>query len=234
MAENKDIRVPLTVGSISGIDSLRGLDSDHTPQFDVLEIRLDGLEKGELDEAHRLGLRVKSWGVPILITMRDVSEGGLQQLSNAEKEARLSYFTEIASYVDVEIANYSKLKLTIEAMQAEGVKTVLSYHNFDLTPDSLQQQYQQALEYGADIPKFALMHRSTDDIQVCADFIQSEAHPISLMGMGSLAPVSRLLYAQLGSVLNYGYLGDHATAPGQWSAALLKRAIEQLEPIRKA
>ena len=47
------------------------------------------------------------------------------------------------------------------------------------------------------------------------------------MGMGPLAPASRLLAAQLGSVLNYGYLGSEPTAPGQWSARFLKEAVNQ-------
>jgi 3-dehydroquinate dehydratase len=52
------------------------------------------------------------------------------------------------------------------------------------------------------------------------------------MGMGPLAPVSRLLCAQSGSLLNYGYLGTTATAPGQWDAALLRQAIARLAPFR--
>jgi 3-dehydroquinate dehydratase-1 len=51
------------------------------------------------------------------------------------------------------------------------------------------------------------------------------------MGMGPLAPVSRLLCAQCGSVLNYGFLGETATAPGQWDSALLKTAIARLAPF---
>jgi len=73
------------------------------------------------------------------------------------------------------------------------------------------------------------MHQSAQDIASCAEFIQSIDTPISIMGMGRLAPVSRLLYAQLGSVLNYGYIGDTPTAPGQWSARMLKQAITNLE-----
>ncbi len=51
--------------------------------------------------------------------------------------------------------------------------------------------------------------------------------------MGPLAAVSRLLCAQCGSVLNYGYLGKEATAPGQWAAGALKEAIARLEPLRR-
>jgi hypothetical protein len=43
------------------------------------------------------------------------------------------------------------------------------------------------------------------------------------------SPWSRAcLCAQCGSVLNYGYLGDEPTAPGQWDAGSLKRAITRL------
>ena len=51
---------------------------------------------------------------------------------------------------------------------------------------------------------------------------------VSTMGMGPLAPVSRLLCAQCGSHFNYGYLGNTATAPGQWDGFLLKTAISRL------
>jgi len=82
--------VPKVVGSVSDLESLRALDSDQTPEFDILEVRLDGIEKGQIDDAHWLCLRVKSWGVPILITMRDTSEGGILQLTNDEKHGRLT------------------------------------------------------------------------------------------------------------------------------------------------
>jgi 3-dehydroquinate dehydratase len=52
------------------------------------------------------------------------------------------------------------------------------------------------------------------------------------MGMGVLAPVSRLLCAQSGSVLNYGFIGQTATAPGQWDSLRLKQSIASLEDFR--
>ena len=222
---------PLTVGSISTLEELSQLDSDHTPYFDVLEVRLDGIEKKKIDDAHWLCLRVKSWGVPILITARDVSEGGIIDLTIEERTARLKRFAEVATYFDIEIANFPSFKNVANSLQAKGLKMILSYHNFQETPDNLQEQLDLAVSYGADISKFAVMLNSTSDVQRCADFIQSTKTDISLMGMGALAPVSRVLCAQLGSVLNYGYLGDTPTAPGQWSAKLLKEAISNSEPL---
>jgi 3-dehydroquinate dehydratase-1 len=74
---------------------------------------------------------------------------------------------------------------------------------------------------------------SPTDVARLADF-QLEDHGIlvSSMGMGPLAPVSRLLCAQCGSVLNYGYLGETATAPGQWDAAILRAAVARLATVK--
>jgi 3-dehydroquinate dehydratase len=45
--------------------------------------------------------------------------------------------------------------------------------------------------------------------------------------MGALAPESRVRCAHAGSVLNYGYIGQAPTAPGQWTAAALREAIHR-------
>jgi 3-dehydroquinate dehydratase-1 len=83
----------------------------------------------------------------------------------------------------------------------------------------------------ADIVKLALHHNQVEDMVRCTRILQENDRPMSVMGMGPLGPVSRLLYAQHGSLLNYGYLGDQATAPGQWPAKLLKEAIAAVESI---
>ena len=83
----------------------------------------------------------------------------------------------------------------------------------------------------ADIVKLAVQHNSVEDFTRCTRILQRNDHPMSMMGMGELAPVSRLLYAQHGSLLNYGYLGDEPTAPGQRRAKLLKEAIQALTPV---
>jgi 3-dehydroquinate dehydratase-1 len=56
---------------------------------------------------------------------------------------------------------------------------------------------------------------------------------VATMGMGALAPVSRLLCAQSGSLLNYGYIGQTSTAPGQWDSLRLKQAIASLEAFSR-
>ena len=68
---------------------------------------------------------------------------------------------------------------------------------------------------GAAVFKAAARLAHPADLARLAEFqLADHGIPVATMGMGPLAPVSRLLCAQCGSVLNYGYLGNTATAPG--------------------
>jgi 3-dehydroquinate dehydratase-1 len=58
-------------------------------------------------------------------------------------------------------------------------------------------------------------------------FTAKSTPPLSVMAMGAFGKVSRLLFAQAGSVLNYAYLGT-ANASGQWSALDFRRRLAEL------
>ncbi len=71
-------------------------------------------------------------------------------------------------------------------------------------------------------------HVSTPaDVARLLEFQSRQKMPLSVMGMGKYGKVSRLLFAQAGSVLNYGYLGS-AQVAGQWPAVVLKQRIREL------
>ncbi len=63
--------------------------------------------------------------------------------------------------------------------------------------------------------------------QLFAVFGKKQPLPLSVMGMGRFGKISRLLLAQAGSILNYGYL-DRPNASGQWEARLLKCRLAEL------
>ena len=91
----------------------------------------------------------------------------------------------------------------------------------------------KALDAGAAAFKAAARLHGPGDLARLAEFqLRDHGLPVATMGMGPLAPVSRLLCAQCGSVLNYGFLGSRPTAPGQWDAATLRHAVRKLEPWR--
>ena len=88
---------------------------------------------------------------------------------------------------------------------------------------------------GADVAKVAVTVIDPVDLTLFESLLADmSGSPFSLMGMGPYGPVSRVLAAQHGSLLNYGYLGSEPTAPGQWPARLLKEVLAATPPIAVA
>lgn len=220
---------PLVVGSVVSLNQLACLQPIELPQqCDLLEIRLDGMaghEDALMIELDRFA------DFPLLFTARAANEGGLVAMSSEERGRLLLSVAERASWIDVELASYEKMEEVIHEIRSQEVGLILSYHNFDHTPEEFALQRTVDLSEEADIVKLALMHNNVKDFTRCTRLLKRNDHPMSLMGMGKLGVVSRLLYAQHGSLLNYGYLGDVPTAPGQWPAKMLKDAIAALDPI---
>lgn len=216
---------PKTVGSVADPALLEHPFS--TTESDIVEFRLDSL-LSQLPIVKKVLLKLKNSQVQTLITARCASEGGKSQLNNTQRSQLIMGLSPMANFVDIELANLAEMREAANYAQDMGCLLVASHHNFKKTPssDELQGIITRAIDSGAGIAKLALYHESVSDIFRCAELIQNNSSiAISLMGMGPLAPSSRLLYAQLGSVLNYGYLGSKPTAPGQWHAAQLNQAI---------
>lgn len=222
---------PLVVGSVQSLNELVCLEPAELPELcDLLEIRLDGMPPGEEDS---LKTELDRFGdFPLLFTVRCASEGGLTELDDARRAELLMNFSDKASWIDVELTSYAAMEEAIHQIRSREVGLILSHHNFEETPETTGLQRLVELGEEADIIKLAFQHNHVSDLMRCVEILQAYDHPMSMMGMGKLAPVSRLLYAQHGSLLNYGYLGQSPTAPGQWPAQLLREAISNLDPIQ--
>jgi 3-dehydroquinate dehydratase-1 len=224
---------PAVVGSIGNAAVLQDLSlEDAHAACDIVEIRLDGL-------AAESALDRRNWqhlvGMPLLFTARRQEEGGMLSSTAEERAAWLEVALEDAAVVDIEVASLLEMSGIVARILVKGIPLVASFHDFSGTPEPAvwKDRLEIARAHGATVFKAAARLHGLADLQSLASF-QAIDHgmPVAMMGMGPLAPVSRLLCAQHGSVLNYGYLGDVPTAPGQWSAAKLKGAISSLEMIR--
>ncbi len=215
------------VGSVADGDTLDRLPGMDLPALcDVVEYRVDTWP----DRAARGAELATASPVPVLVTVRRPEEGGQNRLDAATRERLARPFLNSAALLDVEIAWLGEsTELVAEARHA-GVIVVASFHDFTATPalDELKRKRDAALTAGADLVKFAATLHGTVDIATLAALLEEPGHPpLSVMGMGKLGRISRLLFAQLGSVLNYGYL-DKATVPGQWPAARLRELVREL------
>lgn len=222
---------PKTVGSIGDVSLL-----DHpfnADECEIVEFRLDSL-LSNLPKVKDTLIKLKSTQLQALITARCETEGGKPGLSTEQRTQLLAALSPLATFVDVELTNYQAMEPAVTQARHNNALVIASFHDFKKTPaqDVLRDKIRQSIDIGADIAKIAVQLNSLEDMFSCAKVMQ-EGHPIaiSMMGMGPLGPTSRLLFAQLGSVLNYGYLGNKSTAPGQWPASLMSQAIRSTKPF---
>ena len=217
------------VGSFADAAELAAADpAEVAAACDVVEIRLDLL--GGAAAAARPWRSLGA--LPLLFTARRGSEGGAGDLDAAARTGLLAAALPDASLVDLEVASIPEMSGLIEELKTADVPWIASFHSFDgpVALELLNAARMAARAAGAAGFKAAIeLGWETGALADLAYFLKEDrGYPISLMGMGPLAPVSRLLFAQLGSVLNYGFLGSNPTAPGQWGAARLKEAIGHL------
>lgn len=214
---------PRLVAVIASTADLRAaLANKRLPDF--FELRLDSLSPIRVRDEKRIS-RLRA---PRIITVRDPREGGVGKLSIENRRTLLLRFLPRAKYIDVELQTVRQFKSLLVQAKKRKVGLILSYHNFKTTPSSrsLCAKAKRAKAMGADIFKVATRTDTPAALAQLVDFLTNPniRLPISAMGIGKLGPISRLLLARCGSVLNYGALGQ-PNVEGQLSVDVLRSAI---------
>jgi 3-dehydroquinate dehydratase-1 len=215
------------VGSVSLPESIVGLaELASHDACDIVEVRAD-LYPDKIDELSRVLPQLRQ---PVLLTVRHPLEGGNPALSTAERTEIIRALLPFAALIDLELRSVGELVGLVREIRAVGKPLVVSFHDFERTPNvsRLQSIVAQAKAHGADVCKIAAaVHTPGDLANLVHLFSPAPLHLLSVMGMGQYGKVSRLLFATLGSVLNYGYL-DAPTVAGQWPARRLKELVLEL------
>lgn len=221
---------PLTVGVISDAEVFRQFaSSTHSERLaacDLVEIRLD-LIACDLAETRTLAQALE---LPLLFTARHPAEGGKGPVEHAGRAAMLESVLDLATLIDVELQSAPHMPALLTKARAQGVGVVGSFHDFQATPpdDTLIGARDFAQTLGLDAVKLATYLNTPADLQrLMSQANDKRRLPLSVMGMGQLGRLSRLALAKLGSLLNYGYLGE-SNAPGQWPAPRLKELLAEL------
>ena len=121
----------------------------------------------------------------------------------------------------------------IAALKSHGIPVIASRHFFSETPPAevLRETLTALRDSGADIPKLAVMTKSTEDLlsllAFSAEWRRNADRPFVLIGMGPHGVLSRISGAEFGSCLSFGVLRE-SSAPGQLPARELKRILSLL------
>lgn len=211
-------------------------------QPDLIELRADFLDNLENVEYVLSVIEniIEKANIPLLFTIRSPHEGG-ESISLTEEE-KVTLLTEVCahsdvSYVDYEVENDKQyVKSVKKAVDENGKKLILSYHNFKETPinNHLIKRFILMEMYGAHIAKVAVMPNKKSDVfrllQLTKEVDELLSIPVLTMSMGELGKYSRLMGWIYGSIITFG-LGVESSAPGQIPVEDLKRLINDTESL---
>jgi 3-dehydroquinate dehydratase I len=216
---------PLFVGTLMTGAGLKKI-TVSKPEVDLVELRLDALLRAGIEPEAVLDL-LPQRKVPLLLTLRHPSEGGVYHWALGERAALLTALLPDVDAIDLELASLKELSSIRALAQKLKKPLVLSAHSLEkpLTRSQLERCAAAMRQEKPAVAKLAVHLASQADLRALARllFLYPE-QTWAVMGVGPLAPLSRLVLTTLGSLLIYGYL-DKPAAPGQPSIKSLKAML---------
>lgn len=186
-------------------------------EADMLELRLDGIKN--LDLTKLLEARTR----PVIVTCRPADEGGKWKGSES---ARLELLGEAdalgAEYIDIELDASGNLP-------GGKAKRIVSFHDFDKTPDDLSAIHEKLVASGADVAKIAVTARSIMDNLAVFKLLKERGAktPTIALCMGEHGVVSRIASPLFGGYLTFAAASKEGkakpSAPGQLTTKQLCR-----------
>ena len=176
---------------------------------DLVEYRIDYMPKTNLET-------IIIPKIPCIITNRhpeeDKNSPGYYcepaRLSKLKEAARLG-----ASYIDIE-SNFLQEDF-LRGINRDKTKVIISYHNFEETPENLSEIYRKIVSQGADIVKIATAANNAYDVDKMFNLIETAEMPIIGICMGEKGKLTRVAPK---NYLTFGALSkDECSAPGQYT-----------------
>lgn len=204
---------------------------------DLIEWRADWMEdilRPGYAEKIAEKLKKEAEPLPLLFTFRTSKEGGHlpASLQDYHKLTAAVISSGIPDLADIELFSGAReVKELIRLAHDQGVKTILSSHDFSATPsgNEILARLKQMEESGADIAKIAVTPQSPRDVLTLLEAtLQAKEQlscPVITMSMKGLGMPSRFTGEIFGSCLTFGTAGQ-ASAPGQADAGELKAILE--------
>lgn len=187
----------LPVRRVEDIEIIEEID-----EVDLVELRLDYLEKPlSIDPELLLPFKEK-----IIITIREVSEGGIKRVDEEEKVKYFKGLNELGIMYDVETSILAKYDVPYRGK-------IVSAHYIDKLP-SKSEVMSLASKYCGEAFSVKIAVKAIRGYkELLSSLLELGYDNISVMPLGS-EPLERIAFTILGSKLLYGYITE-PTAPGQ-------------------
>ncbi len=180
---------------------------------ELVELRLDYIRR-----AVNLKRLLADRLCPAIATCRRKNEGGRWEGSEADRQMLLrAAIADGTDYVDLEMDIADRIP------RYGNTQRIVSYHNFDETPDNLEEIHHQISKLDPDIIKIATMANNPIDNIKALRLCRDSDIPTAAFCMGEMGLPSRLLCGRAGSPLTYAtFSEDRQMAPGQLTYRQMK------------
>ncbi|MGE9833072.1 type I 3-dehydroquinate dehydratase [Streptococcus orisratti] len=211
------------------LEEAQAIELSKFDDVDIIEWRADFLSK-EAIMAVAPAIFEKFAGREVLVTIRTDKEGGNIQLTDDEYVQLLKDINAIFNpdYIDFEY--FSHMDAFQQMLNFSNL--VLSYHNFDETPENLMEAFSELTALAPRVVKIAVMPESEQDVLDLMNYTRgfktlNQEQEYATMSMGKLGRISRLSGDVFGSSWSFASL-EHVSAPGQIALADMKKIREVL------
>ncbi len=173
---------------------------------ELVEFRVDYIGR-----AINLSRLLENKPTPVVLTARRREDGGRWMKSEQERQMLLrSAIASGVEYVDLEADVASQIP------RYGKTKRIVSYHDFDETPENLVDLHAAMADEDADIVKIATMANRFSDNMRMIDLVRNAKIPTIGICMGEIGMITRLLADRLGSPFTYATFNEgRKMAPGQ-------------------
>lgn len=196
---------------------------------DIIEWRADFLPKDDILNVAP-AIFEKFAGRELIFTLRTQAEGGKIQLSDDDYIALIKEIAELyqPDYIDYE---YFSHKERFEEM-LEFPNLVLSYHNFDETPENMMEILSELTSLTPKVVKVSVMAHNEQDVLDLMNYTRgfktlNPEQDFVTISMGKVGKISRLATDLTGSSWSFASQ-DQSSAPGQISLPNMKKIQEIL------
>lgn len=185
---------------------------------DILEFRMDALENPDFNDIKKA---IEEINFPMIATNRINTEGGSFKGSEEERFNLLYKCCDLVDYVDIELQSDDEY---IEKIHDTGVTTIVSYHDFEKTPqlDEINYIVEKEHELG-DIAKVAFMPQNLEDTLTILAILSHFENTIAI-SMGDLGSYTRIMASKFDSPITFA-AGTDVTAPGQIDIETMKALL---------
>ena len=195
---------------------------DSLQEGEMAEIRLDQMELSPREIETIFSVPNK-----LIATCRSGKyndQDRMRQLKNAVASG--------ADFIDIEVeSDDSYSRELVSFCRKHNCSVIISYHNYDETPASLQLRsiIDDCFNAGAEIAKIACMTQSaSDSSRILA--LYEDKRPLVAIGMGEFGKITRVAAPLLGAPFTFAALDKgKETAAGQMDRATMNHILKELK-----